>query len=145
MRKTIIAGTLVSLLLGAHSHAETMSISFSGAEIRTAPSTTSRILFSADRNYPLDVIAKEKEYYKVTDYRGRSGYIHKSLLQPEATVVVTGDRANVRSGPGTDNVIKFTLSKGQSARLIKTAEGWIEISTAEGQQGWIADFLVWGD
>ena len=145
MRKAIIVGTLLSLFLGTHSYAETMSVSFSGAEIHTAPTATSRTLFSADRYYPLSITAKEKEYYKVTDYRGRGGYIHKSLLQPQATVVVTGDRANVRSGPGTGNAIVFTLSKGQPARLIKTSKGWVEIRTAEGQQGWIADFLVWGE
>jgi SH3-like domain-containing protein len=128
------------------SSAELMSVSFSGADIRTAPSAaSSKVVVTASRYYPLEVISTENEYYKVKDYRGRTGYIHKSLLKPVKTVVVTSDKVNVRRGPGTNHDVVTQLAQGESAKVINQNDGWVEIQTARGDQGWIADFLVWGE
>ena len=146
MFKTFITGTILILTLASNSYAEWMSVSFSGAEIRTAPTAAaSKVVFTASRYYPLEVTSTEKEYYKVRDFQGRNGYIHKTLLKPVKSVLVSVGKANVRMGPGSDNDIAFQLEKGDSAKFLSKRDGWVEIQTADGDQGWIADFLVLGE
>ena len=116
------------------------------AEVRTAPSAmSSKVVFKAQKYHPLTIKEKGAEYFLVSDSRGRSGYIHKSLLRDIPSVVVTADRANVRSGPGTANDVVFQLVKGVGALLLNKQDGWVEILATDGKTGWIADSLVWGD
>nr|NIQ08634.1 SH3 domain-containing protein [Gammaproteobacteria bacterium]NIR92341.1 SH3 domain-containing protein [Gammaproteobacteria bacterium] len=65
--------------------------------------------------------------------------------QPVKSVVVTADKANVRKGPGTGNDVVAQIEKGDGAKFISKVEGWVEIKTAKGDHGWIADFLVLGE
>jgi N-acetylmuramoyl-L-alanine amidase len=146
LKRTILTLFIVALTSVPVIAADSMSVAFSGAEVRSSPSAmSSKVLFKAAKYQPLTVQEQGAEYYKVSDYRGRSGYIHKSLLRDNPSVVVTGDRANVRSGPGTSNEVVFQLGKGAGALLLSQQEGWVEIKSTEGKTGWIADFLVWGE
>jgi len=132
--------------LSTNGFAEVMSVAFTGAEIRTAPSSmSSKVILKVGKYYPLTINKRGSDYYQVSGYRVRNGFIHKSLLRPQPAVIVTADKANVRSGPGTSHNVAFQLSQGEAARLISSNDGWVEIGTAEGQKGWIAEFLVWGE
>lgn len=145
MQKKLI---LFLLLTGIFSQAfaDQMTIFYSGAEIRSAPSAmSSKVLASPPALYPVEVLEQGKEYSKITTYRNLTGYVHNSLLKSQPAVVVISDRANVRSGPGTSNEVLFQLSQGMTARLLGKNSGWVELETAAGQKGWIADFLVWGE
>ena len=71
---------------------------------------------------PLEVLEKGAEYYKVKDFRGRTGWVHRSLLSSKPGVVVTGDRAIVRQGPGTNHAVTFQLAKGDACRVIAKEE-----------------------
>jgi SH3-like domain-containing protein len=93
---------------------------------------------------PLEVLEKGPEYYKVKDYRERTGWVHRALLSSKPGIVVTGDQANVRQGPGTNHTVIFLLAKGNSCRAISKEEKWIKVQTADGRQGWVAKFLTWG-
>ncbi|MCK4508554.1 MAG: SH3 domain-containing protein [Desulfuromonadales bacterium] len=129
----------------ANSYAENLSVSFSGTEMRSAPNAMASKVVTKLRPYsPLTVVEKGSDYYKVKDYRGRSGWVHRSLLSNTQGVVVTGDSANVRQGPGTNHPVSFQLSKGMTAKLIEQQDKWLLIQTADLKQGWIAGFLVWG-
>lgn len=125
---------------------EMMTVVYSGAEVRTEPSAmSSKIIFKPSVNSPLEVVQTGKEYFKVKNYQNLTGYIHKTLLKSQPAVVVTGDIANVRSGPGTDNDVVFQLSKGETALLLSASGDWVEIETSNVQKGWIARHLVWGE
>ena len=146
MHRQLVLISLIFFTLSTNVFAEGMSVAFTGAEIRTAPSSmSSKVILKVDKHYPLTVNKQGPEYYQVSDYRGRNGFIHKSLLKPQPAVIVTGDRANVRSGPSTSQNVVFQLSQGETARLMSSSDGWLEIETATGQKGWIAEFLVWGE
>jgi uncharacterized protein YgiM (DUF1202 family) len=123
-----------------------MSVGFSGTEMRSAPNAmASRVVAKLLLYSPLTVFEKGSDYYKVKDYRGRNGWVHRSLLSNTQGVVVTGDSANVRQGPGTNHPVSFQLSKGMTAKLIEKQDKWLLIQTAGLKKGWIADFLVWGE
>jgi SH3-like domain-containing protein len=145
MRLKLLALLFVLLLFPTITLADIMTVSFSGTEMRSAPNAmASKVISQLSTYAPLEVIEKGAEYYNVKDYRGRTGWVHRSLLASKPGIVVTGDRANVRQGPGTNHAVVFQLSKGDSCRAIGKEEKWIEIRTTDGRQGWVAGFLTWG-
>jgi SH3-like domain-containing protein len=145
MHRSLILISLLFFSLSTNGLAEIMSVAFTGTEVRSAPSSmSSEVVLKANKYYPLTVSKQGPEYYKVSDYRGRNGFVHKSLLKPQPAIVVTGDRANVRQGPSTNDSVIFQLSKGESGQVTGEEGKWIEIKTADGRRGWIAGFLTWG-
>lgn len=146
MKQKISAVLMVFLLLPSLVLAEVMTVTFSGTEMRSAPhAMTSKIIATVEPSTPLTVLEKQADYYKVSDYRGRTGWVHRSLLGTAPGIVVTGDQANVRQGPGINHPVTFQLSKGMAAQLLDKQDKWVHVRSNDGKEGWIADFLVWGD
>ena len=147
-KRSILAFLIMLICLATVSicFAEQVTVGFSGTEMRSKPNAMdSKVVSKLTPNSPLTVIEKSADYFKVKDYRGRSGWVHRSLLSRSQGVVVTGNSANVRQGPGTNHSVVFQLSKGMTAKLIEKQNKWVHIQTADLKRGWIADFLVWGD
>lgn len=135
----------VLLIFPTVSLADIMTVSFSGTEMRSAPNAmSSKVIARVSTYTPLEILEKSPEYYKVKDYRGRTGWVHRALLSSKPGIVVTGDRANVRQGPGTNHAVIFQLVKGDSCNLLSKQEKWLEVQSADGRKGWVADFLTWG-
>ncbi|WPY93879.1 SH3 domain-containing protein [Limimaricola variabilis] len=60
-----------------------------------------------------------------------------------ALLQVSGDRVNMRQGPGTSHGVVDTLPRGTEARLIESAGGWAKIEiTSTGQTGWMSERLL---
>lgn len=56
---------------------------------------------------------------------------------------VTGDRVNLRSGPGTDFDVVGSLSRGDEVEILHDdGIGWVQMRMPDGRIGWIADFLL---
>jgi SH3-like domain-containing protein len=77
------------------------------------------------------------------DFEGDRGWIHDSLLDDVKAVVVKNNKCNVRSGPGTDKTIRFTVDKGVPFKVLEKKGKWIHVMHADGDQGWIHQSLVW--
>ena len=53
--------------------------------------------------------------------------------------VVTGDRVNLRGGPGTSNPVVGQVTLGMEAEVLSDRDGWYEIRLADGSgTGWIS-------
>jgi uncharacterized protein YgiM (DUF1202 family) len=145
MKKRPILAFLIILLCFATvsiSFAENISIGFSGTEMRSKPNAMdSKVVTKIDPYSPVTVIEKVSDYYN----RGRNGWVHRSLLSNTPGVVVTSDNANLRRGPGTNHPVVFQLSKGMTAKFLEKQNKWVRVQTADGKNGWVANFLVWGD
>lgn len=57
---------------------------------------------------------------------------------------VSGNRVNVRGGPGTDYQVVTKLGRGDSVEVIHdNGDGWVKMrSLGGGQEGWMANFLL---
>ncbi len=57
---------------------------------------------------------------------------------------VTGNRVNVRGGPGTDFGVVFKLAEGASVEVMEdNGDGWVRMRSVEtGEEGWMADWLL---
>ncbi len=67
------------------------------------------------------------------------------FLQPRPADMrlVTGDRVNMRSGPGTSFGVMGSLVRGDEVEVIADdGIGWVKLRTEDGIVGWMADFLL---
>lgn len=57
---------------------------------------------------------------------------------------VTGNRVNMRNGPGTDYSIVGRLERGDEVEVLaEPGNGWLKLRVSDsGRIGWMADFLV---
>ena len=68
--------------------------------------------------------------------------VGQRLTIPQYTeMVVTADRANIRSGPGTNSSIITSVVKTSRLPVTATESGWIRIRLHNGRQGWISRSL----
>lgn len=136
---------LAGLIFASDVAAQTqrMAVASEVANIRSSPGTDSEVLWQVERYYPILIIEKKDPWYRFKDFDGHQGWIHKSMLNTAETVIVRVRRANVRSGPGTENDIVFDAEKGTPFKIISRKEGWLNVEHADGDRGWIFKSLVW--
>ena len=59
------------------------------ANIRSGPGTNHEILCQAEKYYPLNLVKRSGNWYKVEDFEGDVGWIHKSLVNKVPSVITT--------------------------------------------------------
>ncbi|MBW2513141.1 MAG: SH3 domain-containing protein [Deltaproteobacteria bacterium] len=142
--KSISLLTLVFILATSGlAMAERLSVSSSIANIRSGPGTTYEILWKVENYYPIQVIKKSGSWINFRDFEGDEGWIHTSLVDENPTVITIKDTCNVRTGPGTDHDVIFTVEKGIPFLILDRQKSWIHIQHADGDRGWIHKSLVW--
>jgi SH3-like domain-containing protein len=145
MRASRYVILFISLLFAADAAAQSqrMAVASEVANIRSGPGTDSEVLWQVERYYPLLVIEKKGPWYRFKDVDGHQGWIHKSLLNTTATVIVRVNRANLRPGPGTQNAIVFDAEKGTPFKILERKKDWLKVQHVDGDSGWIFKSLVW--
>ena len=136
---------ILLLILGfsATALAERLAVSAPVANIRSGPGTRHNVLWKVEKFFPLLVIDKSGEWYQFKDFEGDRGWVHRSLVDKTPTVVTKNDKCNIRSGPGTNHNILFTVEKGIPFKVLKRKGSWIHIEHSDGDKGWIHKALVW--
>ena len=123
--------------------AERLTVFKPVANIRSGPGAKYDILWKVEKYYPIFVIDKKDPWYHFKDFEDDKGWVHKSLVKKMEAVITKKDLCNIRSGPGTNNKILFTVEKGIPFKVIKNKGRWLHIEHADGDKGWIHDSLVW--
>ena len=123
--------------------AERLSVKVDIANIRSGPNTGDAVIWQVEKYHPLKVVKKQGSWYLFEDFEGDRWWIHNSLLVNTRSVIVKNDKCNVRSGPGTDKDIRFTVDKGVPFKVLEEKGAWIHVVHGDGDQGWIHRSLVW--
>lgn len=123
--------------------AERMAVRSNVANVRADAGAQGDILWQMERYYPVIVIEKKGAWYRFKDMDGHQGWVHKSLLDSTATVVVRVRLANIRNGPGTQHDVIFDAEKGTPFKVLQKKGRWIEVQHSDGDCGWVFDQLVW--
>ncbi len=136
---------LLMLLMtaAAASAAERLAITADIANVRSGPGTKYDQLWQVEKYYPVTVVEKKGGWCRIKDFEGDEGWIEGSLLSKVNTVIVKVAKCNVRSGPGTDFEIAFSVTKGIPFKVLQTKGQWLEVEHADGDSGWIMKNLVW--
>lgn len=144
MRITALIGCLLLVLpVCAAGGGERVSVSSQVANIRSGPGTDYDILWKVEKYYPLIILKKSGVWINFKDFEGDEGWIHRSLIHQKPSVISIRENCNVRSGPGTNHTILFTIGKGIPFLVLKREQNWIHIQHADGDKGWIHKSLVW--
>jgi SH3-like domain-containing protein len=138
----IVALTLAALATAATA-AQRLTVESTVANIRSGPGTKYPVLWKVEKYYPIEVIKNQDSWIYFRDFEDDKGWIHKSLVGQTPAVIVKKDDCNVRSGPGTNHDIVFTVEKGIPFKELSRKNNWIHIQHADGDKGWIYRTLVW--
>ena len=134
---------LVIMVAGVATAAERVAVKGNVANIRAFPNTQSDTLWQVEKYHPLLVVEKKGKWYRIKDFEGDMGWIHTSLVDKTATVIVKVARANIRTGPGTQHNLVFDAGKGTPFKVLEGKERWLKIQHSDGDLGWIFKPLTW--
>jgi SH3-like domain-containing protein len=124
---------------------EMASIAKDRINIRSGPGTNYELLWQLYKDYPVKILEKKGDWAKTMDYENDIGWIHRSLLSKTHTVIVTVDKANIRTGPGAQYGIAFKAEQGVIFYLVGRKGKWLKIRYLNAYEGWIRQDLVWGE
>jgi SH3-like domain-containing protein len=142
----LVSGLLLAALVSAPGLAvagERIAVTSSVANVRSGPGNNYDVMWQIEKYHPLEVVEKQGGWYRFKDFEGDLGWIHRSLVGSVRSVITVKGGCNVRSGPGTDHPVVFTVEKGVPFKVIETREKWIRIEHADRDTGWIHSALVW--
>lgn len=105
----------------------------SSLRLRSSPSTSSKTIDYAYDNEVVVLLGKSGEWYKVS-YNLQTGYMHSRYLDASAKENaelgygrVTGNKVNVRSGPGTSYRSVSSASINDTAYIIGINNQWFKV------------------
>ncbi|MFH1982697.1 MAG: SH3 domain-containing protein [Pseudomonadota bacterium] len=139
----LLAALITVLVWPALGAAERLSVASPVANIRSGPGTAYDVLWQIEQYHPLIVIERSGPWIRFRDYQGDTGYIHNSLVGSMETVITADDKCNVRSGPGTQFPVVFSVGDGVPFKVLEHRHNWLRIEHADGDGGWIYRSLVW--
>ncbi len=123
--------------------AERVAVEVDLANVRSGPGTQYKLLWKLEKYHPIEVLQTSGEWYYFKDFEGDKGWIFRKLVNGDSSVIVNKNKCNVRSGPGTDHDIVFTVERGVPFTVIERKGEWLQIRHADGDKGWIHQMLVW--
>lgn len=126
--------------------ADVLSVKNHSAEIRDSSNPyLAQVVLVVPRNYPLTVVEEDGEYYRVSDFMGRDGWVEKTAIEAGRTVVIKVRSGNVRNGPGKGNELLFRANRGVAFKVLEQKDDWLKVEHESKRVGWIARSLVWGN
>lgn len=124
--------------------AQFLSVTVDNANVRVGPGKNYQVVMELFAGYPLKVLKKQGEWYKVSDYENDSGWIHRSIVRPNNTVIVNAKKSlNMRSGPSTKNKIIADVERGVVLQKLEVKGKWTKVRHDGGTTGWIYNQLLW--
>ncbi|HBA60624.1 MAG TPA: hypothetical protein DCZ92_07360 [Elusimicrobia bacterium] len=121
-----------------------LSVGTELANVRSGPGADYEVAWEAVRYYPLEILDREGNWLKVSDYVNDEGWIYQSLLSGVPSVVVISEKANLRKGPGMGYGIAQVLDKEYCLKVLEVQGLWIKVTDNETVTGWIHNSVVWG-
>ncbi len=142
--RTGLIVALGSLLLATAAFcADYVTVKNDDVNVRSGPSTDSPVKMEVFKGYPFQVMSKEGNWLKVTDFEGDTGWIHESLVSNGDTVIVNSNKVNMRESTSTKSAVIAEVERGVVFTQIGKEGDWIKVRHSGGTVGWIYSKLVW--
>ncbi len=147
MKLVIIAAFLCLLVVPVY--AEMASIKGEGVHLRNGPGKNYGSEWKYGDGFPVKVIERQKDWVKVSDFEGESGWIFHTLLAKKRTVIInTGNDpqivAAVRVQRDRNAAAVAEAHHGVIFTLMQQKGEWLEVESGTGITGWIERRFVWG-
>lgn len=141
---TAVAALALCAATGAAYAEQFVSISSATANVRAQPTPRAEKLWELNRGYPLAVTKRQGNWFKVRDFEGDLGWIYRPLTGKAPHHVVRAKVANLRAAPQTSARLVGKLEQYELVKTVSKRSGWVQVKRHNGQQGWVAQRLVWG-
>ena len=135
----LFALTLASPCLAA----DYVSVSRDGSNIRSGPDSKKDLLWEVYKDFPLQVIKRQKSWLQIKDFEGDQGWIYANLVSKEKRVIVKANSANLRSEPKKESQAVATVKYGVTFTPLEKKGAWLKVKHEDGTSGWISNSLVW--
>ncbi|RJX33463.1 MAG: hypothetical protein C4516_01335 [Oxalobacter sp.] len=110
-----------------------------------APTQNGIKRYIAPRGMPVEVVHVSGQWSKVRDVSGEMNWVESRVLGHKRTVVVTADKAKIRTYGDPNAPTAFTADKGVILDIAEPAtSGWVKIKHRDGQTGYVHAAEVWG-
>lgn len=129
--------------------AEMVAIAKNSVNMRSGPGTKYKVQWKLGRGFPLKVIKRGRNWLRVRDFEGTTGWVNRRLVNHVPHMIVkvhkkSRRKINVRSGPGTNNRIVAKAYYGVVFKTLKKKGGWVKVEHEKGVVGWVKRSLLWG-
>ena len=118
-------------------------INYDVVNIRSGPGTSYAIAGTALKNSQITILQTQGDWKQVS--LGKvAGWIAAQYIDAAGIgeIVITGDWANIRSGPGTNYTSVGKANKGEAFTLLSQEGEWYHILTSAGQEAYLAGYLA---
>lgn len=133
-----------SLLLTTSSFAaDYLTVKNDDVNVRTGPSTDYQVKMEVFKGYPFKVVSKKGDWIKVSDFEGDTGWIYSNLVSDGDTVIVTGNKVNMRASTSTKSAVIAEVERGVVFTQIGKEGDWVKVRHSGGTIGWIYKKLIW--
>ncbi len=122
---------------------EYVSVTKDGANVRSAPDPKKDVLWEVFKDYPLQVVKRQKDWVQVKDFEGDEGWIYANLINKERHVIVKANNANLRFEPKKDGKLVAAVKYGVVFTPLEKKGEWLKVKHEAGTTGWILDSLIW--
>lgn len=121
------------------------SIGASRARMRTGPARNYPASWLYQRaDLPVRVVAVFKEWRRVEDPDGTSGWMQGTLLRDTRTAIVRGSQPiEMREGPNMGAKLLWRAAPGVVGRISACGDGWCRFDV-KGQAGFVQIAGLWG-
>ncbi len=112
-----------------------------------APSTQATPLYIALRGTPLENVTQQAGWRKVREPGGKLGWVEEKSTSSKRTLIVTANKADIRSKPEDAAPLVFEANKSVLLELVEPAtpvNGWLKVRHADGAGGYVRLSQVWG-
>ncbi len=92
---------------------------------------------------PVRVLDSYKEWRKVEDPGGTTGWMQGNLLSDDRTAIVLGSEATLHAAPDPGAKLLYRAAPGVVGRLSKCARGWC-LFDVHGRVGYVEANRLWG-
>ena len=138
-----IAALFILSLSAAGYAAEYVSVKKDAVNIRSGPSTQSKVIWQVFESFPLKVIKREGKWANVVDFEGDKGWIYETLISSNKSVIVNVETANMRTGSSTGDTIIATVKKGVVFEPLEMKGEWMKVRYKNEITGWMHNSLLW--
>ncbi len=138
----LLALSLLTLPVPAMA-ADYVSVSKDGANIRSGPDSKKDLLWEVFKDFPLQVVKRQKEWVQIKDFEGDQGWIFANLVSKEKRVIVKATTANMRNEPKKDAPVVATVKYGVVFTPVEKKGEWLKVKHEDGTSGWIVKTLLW--
>ena len=146
----IVSLTLLFLLfaLALSAQAAMLSIKGDNINLRSGPGAKYKVLWELDQGFPLEVLKRTGDWYRVRDFEGAVGWVSRDGVDKTPHMIVKGNKnakpIDLYSDPAANARVVAKANYGVVLKTLEQKKGWVKVQHDQGVTGWVKKSYLWG-